>query len=67
MAHDRYSKDLEAIKARGVQVIKTPDSVLDAQLAAWTKVVDAQQGPVLPEGAHLAEGVGEAHRPILPR
>ena len=26
MAHDRYSKDLEAIRKRGVNVIKTPDS-----------------------------------------
>ncbi|KAB2910749.1 MAG: TRAP transporter substrate-binding protein [Hyphomicrobiaceae bacterium] len=43
MAHDRYSKDLEAIKARGVQVLKTPDSVLNAQLRAWNKVIDAQQ------------------------
>ncbi len=43
MAHDRYSKDLEAIKARGVQVLKTPDSVLAAQLKAWNTVIDAQQ------------------------
>jgi TRAP-type mannitol/chloroaromatic compound transport system substrate-binding protein len=42
MAHDRYSKDLEAIKARGVQVIRTPDSVLNAQLQAWDKVLAAQ-------------------------
>jgi TRAP-type mannitol/chloroaromatic compound transport system substrate-binding protein len=43
MAHDRYSKDLEEIKKKGVQVIKTPDSVLAAQLQAWDKVIDAQQ------------------------
>ncbi|MBX9591024.1 MAG: TRAP transporter substrate-binding protein [Hyphomonadaceae bacterium] len=43
IAYDRYSKDLEAIKARGVQVIKTPDSVLNAQLQAWNRVLDAQQ------------------------
>jgi len=36
---DRYSTDLEAIKAEGVQVLKTPDSVLEAQLAAWDKVI----------------------------
>ena len=41
-AHDRYSKDLEALKAKGVNVIKTPDSVLEAQLKAWDKVIDAQ-------------------------
>src|SRR5262245_29405317 len=45
MAHDRYSKDLEAIKARGVNVIKTPDAVLQAQLDAWTKVIDANKDP----------------------
>lgn len=39
-ALDRYSKDLEALKARGVQVIPTPKPVLEAQLAAWTKVID---------------------------
>ncbi|HWG84238.1 MAG TPA: TRAP transporter substrate-binding protein [Deinococcales bacterium] len=39
LAHDRYSRDLEEIKKRGVQVIKTPDSILDAQLKAWDKVV----------------------------
>jgi TRAP-type mannitol/chloroaromatic compound transport system substrate-binding protein len=42
MAHDRYSKDLEEIKKRGVNVIRTPDSVLEAQLQAWDKVIAAQ-------------------------
>jgi len=41
-AMDRYSKDLEAIKATGVKVLKTPESVLKAQLASWDKVVEAQ-------------------------
>ncbi len=41
-AHDRYSKDLIEIKKRGVQVLKTPDSVLTAQLAAWDRVLAAQ-------------------------
>jgi len=37
---DRYSKDLEAMKAeQGVQVQRTPDAVLDAQLQAWDKVI----------------------------
>jgi TRAP-type mannitol/chloroaromatic compound transport system substrate-binding protein len=45
MAHDRYSKDLEEIKKRGVQVIKTPEPVLEAQLKAWDKVVAANQDP----------------------
>ncbi|MFN3868181.1 MAG: TRAP transporter substrate-binding protein [Hyphomicrobiaceae bacterium] len=41
-AMDRYSKDLEAIKAAGVSVVKTPESVLKAQLASWDKVVETQ-------------------------
>ena len=44
-AHDRYSKDLEAIKKRGVQVIRTPESVLQAQLAAWDRVIAANKDP----------------------
>jgi TRAP-type mannitol/chloroaromatic compound transport system substrate-binding protein len=39
-ALDRYSKDLEMLRTRGVNVLPTPKSVLDAQLAAWTKVID---------------------------
>lgn len=38
---DRYSKDLQALKDAGVKVIKTPKSVLEAQLAAWDKVITA--------------------------
>jgi TRAP-type mannitol/chloroaromatic compound transport system substrate-binding protein len=41
-AMDRYSKDLEALRAAGVNVHRTPDSVLQAQLAAWDKVIAAQ-------------------------
>lgn len=41
-ALDRYSKDLEELKKKGVNVVKTPDSVLDAQLKAWDKVIEAQ-------------------------
>ncbi|HVI27128.1 TRAP transporter substrate-binding protein [Hansschlegelia sp.] len=44
-AQDRYSKDLEAIKAAGVKVIPTPKSVLEAQLAAWDKVIAHTQDP----------------------
>jgi TRAP-type mannitol/chloroaromatic compound transport system substrate-binding protein len=39
-ALDRYSKDLEVIKSRGVSVKKTPDAVLKAQLEAWDKVIE---------------------------
>jgi TRAP-type mannitol/chloroaromatic compound transport system substrate-binding protein len=42
-AYDRYSKDLETIKSRGVNVIKTGDAVLTAQLQTWNKVIDSQQ------------------------
>lgn len=38
-AQDRYSKDLEVLKSRGVKVIPTPKSVLEAQLNAWDKVI----------------------------
>jgi TRAP-type mannitol/chloroaromatic compound transport system substrate-binding protein len=38
-ALDRYSKDLEAIKGRGVTITTTPDNVLKAQLDAWNKVI----------------------------
>ncbi len=41
-AMDRYSTDLAALKEAGVKVHKTPDSVLQAQLAAWDKVLAAQ-------------------------
>jgi TRAP-type mannitol/chloroaromatic compound transport system substrate-binding protein len=37
-ATDRYSKDLEALKAKGVNIITTPDAILGAQLDAWKKV-----------------------------
>jgi TRAP-type mannitol/chloroaromatic compound transport system substrate-binding protein len=39
-ALDRYSKDMEALKAKGVNIISTPDAVLQAQLDAWNKVIE---------------------------
>jgi TRAP-type mannitol/chloroaromatic compound transport system substrate-binding protein len=41
-AQDRYSADLEKIRAAGVDVRQTPESVLQAQLAAWDKILEAQ-------------------------
>ena len=42
-AMDRYSKDLAGMKAeQGVKTHKTPNEVLQAQLAAWDKVIAAQ-------------------------
>lgn len=41
-AMDRYSKDLEDMRAnQGVKTYTTPESVLQAQLAAWDKVIEA--------------------------
>jgi TRAP-type mannitol/chloroaromatic compound transport system substrate-binding protein len=45
MAHDRYSKDLEVIKSRGVNVLRTPDAVLEAQLKAWDATIAANKDP----------------------
>lgn len=39
MAYARYPKDLDEIRRRGVNVIRTSDAVLHAQLAAWDKVI----------------------------
>src|SRR5882762_4484021 len=41
-AHASYSKDLEEIRKRNVQVIHTSETVLNAQLAAWDKVIAEQ-------------------------
>ena len=41
IAYDRYPKDLEAIRKRGISVVKTAEAVLDAQLAAWDRVIAA--------------------------
>jgi TRAP-type mannitol/chloroaromatic compound transport system substrate-binding protein len=41
-AMDRYANDLAALKAAGVKVHRTPDVVLQAQLAAWDTVIAAQ-------------------------
>ena len=50
-AMDRYSKDMEAMKAAGVKVIKTPEPMLKAQLAAWTKIIDSlsKENPIFAE------------------
>lgn len=39
---DANSKDLEEFKSKGVKVMKTPKSVLEAQLKAWDVVVDRE-------------------------
>jgi TRAP-type mannitol/chloroaromatic compound transport system substrate-binding protein len=40
-ALDNYSKDLVAlVETQGVKVARTPQSILDAQLAAWDKLLE---------------------------
>ena len=39
---DRNSKDLAEFKAKGIQVVKTPQSVLQAQLDAWSKIIERE-------------------------
>jgi len=44
-AHDRYSQDYISLQSdSGVQVFKTPDTVLDAQLKIWDEVVAKKAG-----------------------
>ncbi|MBS0659310.1 MAG: TRAP transporter substrate-binding protein [Verrucomicrobia bacterium] len=43
-AMERNSKDYLAMKEKGVKFVKTPESVLKAQLAAWDKVMAAKAG-----------------------
>ena len=40
----RYAEDLEKLRAQGVNVYRTPDSVMSAQLDAWDTVVDRISG-----------------------
>jgi TRAP-type mannitol/chloroaromatic compound transport system substrate-binding protein len=41
MALDRYSKDLqELINKDGVKVVRTPKSIMEAQLKSWDKVLE---------------------------
>ncbi len=39
MAYARYPKDIDEIKKRGVNVVRTGEAMLRAQLAAWDKVI----------------------------
>jgi len=76
-AMDYYSKDLQAlVNEHGVKVIRTPESVFDAQLAAWDKLTaelskDAFFGKVVESGrmntGHesliaLLDALGERYR-----
>jgi TRAP-type mannitol/chloroaromatic compound transport system substrate-binding protein len=39
LAIDQYSKDLQAIAEAGVNVKRTPTSILEAQLSAWDQII----------------------------
>ncbi|MGF7161632.1 TRAP-type mannitol/chloroaromatic compound transport system substrate-binding protein [Rhodoligotrophos appendicifer] len=39
-AQDRYEKDLQTLRSKGVKVIRAPEAVLQAQLAAWDVVIE---------------------------
>ncbi len=39
-AQDRYTKDLEEMRAKGVRTYRTPRAVLDEQLKSWDKIID---------------------------
>ena len=51
---ERNSQDYQAIKQSGVQVYKTPQSILQAQLEAWDRVI-ADESPTDPFFAKVIE------------
>ncbi len=59
-AQDRYTKDIEAIKARGVRVIQTPKPILDAQLGAWKTTIEKLSADPFFRRWSTARGVGQA-------
>ncbi|MGQ7793306.1 TRAP transporter substrate-binding protein [Faunimonas sp. B44] len=40
LAMDQYSSDLQKLQEGGVNVVRTPTSVLEAQLTAWDKLIE---------------------------
>ncbi len=57
---DRNSKDLAEFKAKGIQVVKTPQSVLQAQLDAWTKIIERET--TKPDTGPLFKTIYESQR-----
>jgi TRAP-type mannitol/chloroaromatic compound transport system substrate-binding protein len=43
-AIDRNSKDYDEMKKQGIKFYKTPDAILQAQLAAWDRVTEKKSG-----------------------
>jgi TRAP-type mannitol/chloroaromatic compound transport system substrate-binding protein len=39
---DQNSKDLQELKSKGVNVVRTPQAVLEAQLSAWDVIIDRE-------------------------
>ena len=66
MAHDRYSKDLEAIRARGVQRHQDARGRSAGAARRLEQGDRGQQGPILRQGPRFAEGVGQARFALLP-
>ncbi len=62
---DRNSKDLEAIKQRGVRVVSTPRSVLEAQLGAWDKIVE-RESKTNPTFAKIVQSQREWAKRVVP-
>ena len=65
MAYDRYPKDLEAIRKRGVNVVKTGEAVLKApacRLGPGHRRLVTRA--VLRQGDRLAKGLGATHRAL---
>ena len=67
---ERNSQDYQAIKQAGVQVYKTPQSVLKAQLEAWNRVIEQESSndpffvKVIESQKAWAKRVGEWHLDI---
>ena len=63
---DRNSTDLKEMKEKqGVQVIKTPKSVLEAQLQAWDKIID-KESKASPEFAKIVQSQRDWAARVVP-
>ena len=68
LAMQQYSADLQKLQTEsGVNVKRTPDSVLQAQLEAWDKILPPlMEDPYLQEGGGQPEGLVRARRLLQP-
>ncbi len=65
MFMDRNSKDYAALKQKGIQFIKTPQSVRDAQLRAFQKIID-KDGAENPEFKKIIDSQKDWAKRIYP-